>query len=51
MRSGFYRGPKPGAKGNLRKVVLSEGAGPQVKAARSSEVYFLIKGITIGSKK
>jgi hypothetical protein len=40
MCNRFYRGPKPGAKDNLRKVVLSEGKGPQVKAIRSSEVYF-----------
>jgi hypothetical protein len=40
MRNRFCRGPKPGAKGNLRKVALSEDKGPQIKAIRSSEVYF-----------
>ena len=37
MRSGFCREPKSGAKDNLNKVVLSEDAGSQAKAARSSE--------------
>ncbi len=37
MRSGFCREPKRGAKGNLNKVALSEGAGSEAKATRSSE--------------